>query len=54
LDASILRKLETLDSIYDKMTDRATTARMELLEWIIVVLIAISIVICFLSFSSGH
>lgn len=47
-DASILRKLQTLESIYGKMTDRVSTQRMELLEWIIVVLIAISIAISFL------
>lgn len=46
-DASILRKLETLDSIYGKMTDRAATRRMEVLEWIIILLIALSIVITF-------
>ncbi len=50
-DASILRKLQTLDSIYGKMTDRASTLRMEFLEWIIVVLIAISIGISFLPIS---
>ncbi|MCP9453254.1 MAG: hypothetical protein NNA23_11305 [Nitrospira sp.] len=44
-DASILRKLETLNSIYGKMSDRAAVRRMELLEWIIIVLIALSIVV---------
>ena len=34
------------------MTDRATTQRMEVLEWIIIVLIAISIAISFLPFTS--
>lgn len=53
-DASILRKLQTLDSIYGKMTDRAATLRMELLEWIIVILIAISILISFVPTGSGH
>jgi len=47
-DVSILRKLETLESIYGKMSDRATTRRMEVLEWIIIVLIAISIAVSFL------
>jgi hypothetical protein len=46
-DASILRKLETLDSIYGKMSDRATTRRMEVLEWIIIILIAVSIAVSF-------
>jgi len=44
-DASILRKLQTLESIYSKMSDRAGTRRMEVLEWIIIVLIAISIAV---------
>lgn len=44
-DASILRKLDTLNSIYGKMADRAAVRRMELLEWIIIVLIALSIVV---------
>lgn len=52
-DASILRKLETLESIYGKMSDRAGTRRMELLEWIIIVLITISIAVSFLPFT-GH
>lgn len=53
-DASIIRKLQTLDSIYGKMTDRAANRRMELLEWIIVVLIAISIVISFIPMGSSQ
>ena len=44
-DASILRKLETLESIYQKMSDFSATRRMELLEWIIIVLITLSIVL---------
>ena len=42
-DASILRKLETLESIYQKISDQSATRRMEILEWIIIVLIAVSI-----------
>jgi hypothetical protein len=42
-DASILRKLETLESIYEKISDQSATRRMELLEWIIILLIAVSI-----------
>jgi hypothetical protein len=42
-DASILRKLQTLESIYEKISDQAATRRMELLEWIIILLIAVSI-----------
>lgn len=47
-DASILRKLSTLESIYQKLSDAQATRRMEVLEWIIIVLIAISTVIPFL------
>jgi hypothetical protein len=53
-DASIIRKLQTLDSIYGKMSDRAASRRMELLEWIIIILIAVSIVITFLPGLPGH
>lgn len=42
-DASILRKLQTLESIYEKIADQAATRRMEMLEWVIIVLIAFSI-----------
>jgi len=42
-NASILRKLDTIESIYRKIHDRAATLRMEVLEWIIILLIAISI-----------
>lgn len=46
-DNGIMRKLQTLDSIYGKMTDRASNVRLEVLEWIIIILIALSIVISF-------
>lgn len=46
-DGSITRKLHTLDSIYGKLTDRASVRRMEILEWIIIVLIAVSIAVSF-------
>jgi hypothetical protein len=42
-DASILRKLQTLESIYQKMADQAANRRIELLEWIIIALIAAEI-----------
>jgi hypothetical protein len=48
-DASILRKLETLESIYQKISDQVVSRRMEILEWIIIVLIAISIILPFVS-----
>lgn len=47
-DASISRKLDTLERIYQKVSDRAATRRMEVLEWIIIVLIAVSILLPFL------
>jgi uncharacterized Rmd1/YagE family protein len=46
-DASILRKLQTVDSIYQKMNDEQQARRMEVLEWIIIVLIALSIGLAF-------
>lgn len=42
-DTSISRKLQTIDGIYAKMSDRAATRRMELLEWIIILLFVVSI-----------
>jgi hypothetical protein len=42
-DTSILRKLETLESIYEKISDQAANRRMEILEWVIILLIAGSI-----------
>ena len=39
-DSGILRKLQTLENIYDKMADRTSSRRMEVLEWVIIVLIA--------------
>ncbi len=44
-DASILRKLETVESIYQKISDQQSALRMEVLEWIIILLIAVSIII---------
>jgi hypothetical protein len=42
-DASIQRKLQTIEGIYDKLSDEAAARRLELLEWIIVLLIAFEI-----------
>jgi hypothetical protein len=47
-DASILRKLQTLESIYEKISDQASTRRMEFLEWLIIILIAFSIALEFI------
>jgi hypothetical protein len=49
-DASINRKLRTLDSIYQKLSDRQAHIRMEILEWIIILLIAVSIALPMLGF----
>lgn len=43
-DAAIQRKLQALENIYAKMNDRTATRRMELLELVIIVLIAIEVV----------
>jgi hypothetical protein len=48
-DASIFRKLNTLEGIYEKISDQITTRRMEVLEWIIIILFVISIVLPFLT-----
>ena len=44
-DALIERKLEVLDSIYGKLADLAARRRAEVLEWIIIVLIAADIAV---------
>ena len=46
-DASILRKLQTLESIYQKLSDQSANRRTEALEWIIIALIAAEILIPF-------
>jgi len=46
-DGAILRKLETLQRLYEKTADTQATRRMEILEWIIIILIALSIVLVF-------
>lgn len=53
-DAGILRKLQTLESIYEKISDQASNQRMEVLEWIIIVLIALSIILSFIPGGLGH
>ena len=47
-DETIGRKLRTLESIYDKMSDYQAGVRADLLEWIIILLFVISIVLPFL------
>ncbi len=46
-DASILRKLQTLESIYEKISSQASNRRLEILEWVIVILIAASLALEF-------
>jgi hypothetical protein len=53
-DASIVRKLQTIGGIYQKLADRATARRLEVLEWIIILLIAISILLPFLPGFARH
>lgn len=47
-DASILRKLDTLNSIYEKISDSASNKKMQLLEWIIILLFVLDILISLL------
>lgn len=44
-NSSIRRKLDTLDSIYQKLSDQSAQRRSEVLEWIIVVLILLEVAI---------
>ncbi len=53
-DTSILRKLDTLDNLYDKMAGQTVNRRMEILEWIIIILIAISIILPFVPGFPGY
>lgn len=53
-DASVTRKLKTADNLYHTLADWAATRRVELLEWIIIILIAVSIVIPFVVGSGAH
>jgi len=47
-DASIQRKIETIESIYAKSFDRAAARRLEILEWLIIFLIAAGLVLPFI------
>lgn len=47
-DSGIIRKLETLNSIYSKLSDRQMNLRMEVLEWVIILLIAFEVVLSLL------
>ena len=48
-DQSIQRKVSTLEGVYRKIADDRASRRMEVLEWIIIVLIAVSIVLPFVT-----
>jgi hypothetical protein len=45
--ASVQRKLDATESLYQKMSDATSTRRLETLEWVIIALIAVSIVLPF-------
>jgi hypothetical protein len=47
-DESIRRKLRTLESIYAKMENAQSSARVEFLEWIVIILIALELFVPFL------
>jgi uncharacterized Rmd1/YagE family protein len=49
-ERSTLRKLETLDSIHDKLAAEQGSRRAEMLEWIIILLISAEIVFSLVSF----
>lgn len=44
---SVQRKLAATESLYQKMSDTASSRRMETLEWVIIVLIAVSMILPF-------
>ena len=44
-NSGVSRKLATIESIYSKLSDRAATRRMEILEWIIIALFVASILV---------
>lgn len=45
--SSVRRKLSTLESIFDRVAEAGSTVRMEILEWIIVLLILFEVVMSF-------
>ena len=50
-DKSIQRKLKTLESIFEKLDSALSAARLEFLEWIVIILIGLELVVPFLA---GH
>ncbi len=53
-DRSILRKLQTIESIFQRIADWNAIRRMEVLEWIIIILIAVSIIMPFIPGVPGY
>jgi len=53
-DASILRKLQILEGLYQRMSDQQSNRRIEVLEWIIIILIAVSILLEFVPAPPGR
>lgn len=51
-DQSVLRKLHTIDGLYQKLADEHAGRRMEVLEWIVIILIAMEGVIPFILHNS--
>jgi len=47
-DDSLHRKIDVVGTIYERLRDRGTTLRAEVLEWIVIILIFVSIAIPFL------
>lgn len=48
-DKSIQRKLKTLESMYDKMDSALSAARLEFLEWIVIILIGLELIVPFIA-----
>jgi hypothetical protein len=53
-DQGISRKLDALESIYKKLSDRQASFRLEILEWIVILLIAVSILLSLWPSISRH
>jgi len=53
-DAGIHRKLETIANVYEKLADLTGNRRMEVLEWIIIILITVSILLPFIPGFPGY
>ena len=53
-NAGILRKLDTIDSVYQKVHDQSTGVRMELMEWIVIVLIAVELLLSLVTALGWH